>query len=161
MPIKLTTVIINVSSITKRFLKSDSSIKRFFISIIGPNTKKPKIEPSGNRFKKLRAINASEVEHAEKINANSIIERRAPAALPLAVLKNSCGTAAFRRAVIKAPMMRNGPAAKNSVEVCITNAESFADIHCAAVRSPFAPETSPMPSAYPPGLLPSPLPVAR
>ena len=89
MPIKLITVIISVSSITNRFLNKDNSIKRFFISIIGPYTKKPRIEPEGNLFKKLRAIKASEVEQAENTKAKSIITRSEPAALPLVMLNNS------------------------------------------------------------------------
>ena len=89
MPIKLITVIISVSSITNRFLNKDNNIKRFFISIIGPYTKKPRIEPEGNLFKKLRAIKASEVEQAENTKAKSIITRSEPAALPLVMLNNS------------------------------------------------------------------------
>ena len=114
---------------TNRFLKRENSINRFFISIIGPYTKKPRIEPKGNRFKKLRAIKASEVEQAENAKAKSIITRSEPAALPPVMLKNSCGTAARIRAVIKAPRIKKGPAVKNSEHVCISSVYSFACTH--------------------------------
>ena len=99
------------------------------MSIIGPYTKKPRIEPKENRFKKLRAIKASEVEQAENTKANSIIKIRETAALPPVMLKNSCGTAARIKAVIKVPSIKNGPAVKNSEQVCISSVYSFACTH--------------------------------
>jgi len=49
------------------------SIMTFFISIIGPNTRKPIIDPTGNLVAKLRATVASEDEQRDKKNAINII----------------------------------------------------------------------------------------
>ena len=110
---------IRVSSITNRFLNKESNIQRFFISIIGQYTRNPSIEQNEKRFKKLLAIKASEVEHAENIKANNIIKRSELAAVPLVILKNSCETTERMSAVIKAPIIKKEPAVKNSEAACI------------------------------------------
>ena len=61
------------SLITNAFLKLEDSMSRFFISSIGPKTKKPIIELMVNWPKKAFATNASEVEQTENIKAASII----------------------------------------------------------------------------------------
>ena len=99
------------------------------MSIIGPYTKKSRIESRENRFKKLRVIKASEVEQTENTKANSIIKIRETSALPPVMLKNSYGTATRIKAVIKAPSIKNGPAVKNSEQVSISKAYTF-DCSC-------------------------------
>lgn len=63
----------NMSFNTKFFLKFPKSIKVFFKSSIGPNTKNPITEFIENDFRKPLATNASEVEHTERKKANIII----------------------------------------------------------------------------------------
>lgn len=58
---------------TKRRVNMERSINTFFKSIIGPNTKKPRIAGVGNSVLILRAITASEDEHNELRNAKAII----------------------------------------------------------------------------------------
>ena len=67
--------IINTSFNTKRLLKPAINIMMFLISIIGPITINPIIEPKENRPTKLLAIKASDVEQAENKNAADIIIR--------------------------------------------------------------------------------------
>ena len=61
---------------TKDFLKYAVSIMVFFISIIGPSTRKPNIELKGTILMNPFAIKASDVEHTDSIKAIIIINSK-------------------------------------------------------------------------------------
>ena len=72
----------NTNLAIKLFLKLADSIRMFFTSIIGPNTKNPMIAPIGNLPTKLLAIKASDVEQAENKKAMAIMTKKRKPALP-------------------------------------------------------------------------------
>lgn len=64
----------NTTSVTiNRVEKTLKNIIMFFISSMGPNTIKERIEPNVNVLAKEDAINASEVEQTERPKAKAII----------------------------------------------------------------------------------------
>jgi hypothetical protein len=71
-----TTTIKNISFMANFLLKFPKIIIVFFISSIGPTTRKPITELTENCFKNPLAMNASEVEQTESTKDNNIIAIR-------------------------------------------------------------------------------------
>lgn len=58
---------------TSFVLNAESIINKFFISSIGPNTRKATIDPVEKVLLKEDAMNASASEHRDKTNASPIM----------------------------------------------------------------------------------------
>ena len=90
------------SFITNLTLKFPKSIKRFFISSIGPSTKKDSIEPVVNLPRKVLAINASASEHTDNVKAKKIITIIERKGLPPKDVRISFGIRTLNKLEIKA-----------------------------------------------------------
>jgi hypothetical protein len=113
-PTKQTTKTVIINLIIKVFRNPESNIAIFLISIIGPNTKNPRIPPTGNTEAMVLATTASEEEQRDKTKAITIknrMDKTRELPDPEAIM---AGRNCWNSAEIKIPVRRYFPTLKNS-----------------------------------------------